>query len=70
MNVAHSLIEEQEKAYLNDELDQAVRKPSHDTIAAVVTLSAEARENMKLAMEIKRERSKAMVDLIKVMKKN
>lgn len=69
MNVAHSLIEEQEKAYLNDELDEVVRKPSDDTIESVVRLSAEARENMKLAMEIKRERSKAMVDLIKAMKK-
>lgn len=68
-NVAHSYIEKREQAYLDNELENEVRGVSSDAIDAVCRLANEARQNIKLAMDIKKEKSKMMIDLIKVMRK-
>ena len=68
-NVAHSFIEEREKAYLEDRMDEQVRRPNLGDIQAVCMLSDQARQNIKLAMEIKKEKTKAVIDLVKAMKR-
>lgn len=68
-NVAHSFIEEREKAYLEDRLDGEVRRPNLEDIQAVCMLSDQARQNIKLAMDIKKEKTKAVVDLVKAMRR-
>lgn len=68
-NVAHSFIEEREKAYLEDRLDNEIRRPNLEDIQAVCMLSDQARQNIKLAMDIKKEKTKAVVDLVKAMRR-
>ena len=68
-NVAHSFIEEREKAYLEDRMDEQVRRPNLGDIQAACMLSDQARQNIKLAMEIKKEKTKAVIDLVKAMKR-
>ena len=60
-NVAHSLIEEAEKAYLEDGQSPPI---SAIRVDDTVKLCAEAREHLKLALVYKSERVKAMREFL------
>lgn len=63
-NVVHSLVEEREKNYLSDENNANTRKIDSDDLDAIVKLSQEARENMKLAMSFKKDKVKLVAEII------
>ena len=67
-NVSHSYIEERENSYLAGTISEDVRKPSSDDIETVCKLALQARENIRLALDIKKEKSKAFIEIIKAMK--
>ncbi len=69
MNVAHAYVEEIEDKYLTSEMDQLVRKPDYSQIDLVCKLSQEARENMKLALDHKKDKAKIILEYLKVTKK-
>lgn len=63
-NVSHSLVEDREKNYLEGKTDENTRKIDHDDLNAICRLSHEARENIKLAMQIKREKVSGAIGII------
>lgn len=67
-NVAHSFIEEREKAYLNDNLDNLPVNPSDFSIDAVCKLAEQARENIKLALEIRNSNVRNFKTIVEALK--
>lgn len=68
-NVAHSLIEEREKAYVEDQPGKdGVPYPTlgRDTVDSTIALCAEAREHLKLALGFRTEKMKHIVEMEKL----
>lgn len=67
-NLSHSLFEEREKNYVENTGDENTRKIDGEDLHAICAISAQARENIKLAMDIKKDKAKIVVDLITALK--
>lgn len=65
-NVAHSLIEKREKEYLDD--NEYTAGISENIVDSTIKLCSEARENIKLALYIKKERTNSVLEVMKVLK--
>lgn len=67
-NVAHSFVEAREQAYLKEELETVSVNPSDFSIDAVCKLSQEARDCIKLASQLQKERVEQFATIVKAMK--
>lgn len=68
MNVAHSFVEEREKAYLNDDLSSMTVSPSDFSIDAVCKLTEQSLSCIKLAMELNNSKVKNFKEIMSVLK--
>jgi hypothetical protein len=67
-NVAHSFVEAREQSYLNNDLENLSVNPSDFAIDAVCKLSQEARDCIKLASQLQKDRVEQFTAIVRAVR--